>query len=76
MPNRSCRPIAEPSTSARSQAAMATSARIQSAQETRRENMERQACARSMPVTMPSRAERLWSKIAIRFDITSTQIRP
>ncbi len=54
---------------------MATSARIQSAQETLRENMARQACARSMPVTMPMRAEKLWRRMAMMFDITSTQSR-
>jgi hypothetical protein len=67
--------MAEPSTSARSQAAMATSARIHSTHEIRRWNMARQAWARSMPVTMPSRAEKLWRRMAITFDITSTQSR-
>ena len=50
--------MAVPSTSARSQAAMATSARIHRNQEIRRSNMARHAWARSVPVTMPSRAER------------------
>ena len=63
-----------PSTSARSQAAMAISARIQSAQDDPRAGyMARHAWARSMPVTMPSRAEKLCSSIAITFDISSTQ---
>ena len=37
-------------------------------------NIARHACARSIPVTIPSRAERLCRRIAIRFDIASTQI--
>ena len=67
--------MAEPSTSARSQAAMAISASTQSTRRRARSNMARQAWARSMPVTMPSRADRLCSRTAIRLDISSTQSR-
>ena len=73
-PNSSCSPMAEPSTSARSQAAIAISHTTHSTHETGRLNIARHACARSIPATIPSRAERLCSRIAITLDMSRTQI--
>ena len=72
-PNNSFRAITVPTTSARSQAAIATSARAQSTKLTGREYSDRQACARSCPVTTPNLAESVWSTTAIRLDIKRTQ---
>ena len=72
-PNRSFSAMIVPSTSARSQAAIATSAMSQRMRLTGREYSARQACARSCLVTTPSRADRVWSSTAIRFDISRTQ---
>ena len=64
-----------PSTSARSVAAIATSARTHKTAFTPGEYSSRQACARSCPVTTPSRAESVCKRTAIRFDIRRTQIK-
>ena len=64
-----------PSTSARSQAAIAISHRIQSAKEAGLEYSDRQACARSLPVTIPRRAANVCRSTAIMFDIRITQTR-
>ncbi len=73
-PNSSFRAMIVPRISARSVAAMATSASSQSTALIGREYSARQACARSCPVTTPSRADSVWSSTAIRFDISRTQI--
>ena len=73
-PKRSFSAMIVPRISARSVAAIATSARIQRIRLTRGEYSARQAWARSCPVTTPSRAARVWSSTAIRFDIRRTQI--
>ena len=57
-------------------AAMATSASTQSETFTGFEYSARHACARSWPVTTPSRADRVCNKTAIRFDIRRTQSSP
>jgi len=75
MPNSSWSPMADPITSARSQAAMATSQRIHNATLTEAGYRSRHAWARSRPETSPSRAERLWRRIAMALDITRTQTR-
>jgi hypothetical protein len=74
-PNSSFSAMIVPSTSARSVAAMAISAKTQSTVLTGREYSARQACARSCPVTTPSRAARVCSSTAIKFDMSKTQSR-
>ena len=74
MPKSSFSAMIVPSTSARSHAAIAISAMTQSTTLTSREYSARHACARSCPVTTPSRAASVCRSTAIRFDITSTQI--
>ena len=56
MPNRRLSPIAVPITSARSVAQIAISAIAHSGHDTARGNASRQACARSRPDAIPSRA--------------------
>ena len=63
-----------PSTSARSQAAMATSASSQLGTRVQAGYSSRQACARSRPVTTPSRAEITCSTTAIRLASSTTHI--
>ena len=65
-----------PSTSARSQAAIADSLNSQLGQRVQRGYQSRQHCARSLPVTTPSRAEMTCMKMAIRLASPTTQSRP
>ena len=65
-----------PSTSARSQAPMASSHNSQFGQRVQRGYQSRQHCARSLPVTTPSRAEITCMKIAIRLARPTTQSSP
>ncbi|KXV58778.1 hypothetical protein AD948_10645 [Acetobacter senegalensis] len=60
-------------TSARSQAMMASSQASHSMMLMAGGKWSRQACARSRPVAMPNRADRPWSRIAIRFDSIITE---
>ena len=71
MPNSRLSPIAVPITSARSVAQMAISLTTHSGHETQRGNASRQACARSRPAPMPSRAHSACSRIAMMFDISA-----
>ena len=64
--------MAVPITSARSVAQIAISASTHSGHDTARGKASRQACARSRPLAMPSRAASDCSRIAIRFEITIT----
>ena len=64
--------MAAPRTSARSQAAIASSARTHNERMTGREYESRQACARSRPAAMPSRAAIACSRMAMRFEIITT----
>ncbi|MNR17047.1 hypothetical protein D3C85_1336870 [compost metagenome] len=75
MLNSRLRAMAVPMTSARSVAQIASSARIHCDQADQREAPCRHACARSMPVTSPSRLASTWSSIAMRLDIATTQSR-
>ena len=72
-PKSSLRAMIVPRISARSVAAIATSASTQSTALSPREYSARQACARSCPVTTPSRAAKVCKSTAIRFDISKTQ---
>ena len=66
--NRRLSPIAVPITSARSVAQIAISAASQSDHDTGRGKASRQACARSRPAPIPSRAHKDCNRIAIRLD--------
>ena len=73
-PKSRFKPRTVPSTSARSVAAMAISHMIQSAKEAAFEYSDRQACAKSFPVTIPRRAANDCKSTAIMFDIRITQM--
>ena len=64
--------MAAPITSARSHAAMAISQRNHRTRTTGLEKLSRQACARSRPLAMPSRAASACSRIAMRLEIMIT----
>ena len=74
-PVRSCIPIAMPKTSARSHAAIATSASKYKIKLMPFGYVSRFACARSLPRTMPSRADNPCNNNAIRLLINNTQIK-
>ncbi len=73
--NNRLSPMAIPNTSARSQAAIATSASRYKKKFTALGYVSRDACARSLRVTIPKRALRLCSNSAIMLLISSTHIR-
>ena len=73
MPNSSSSATAVPISSARSVAQTATSATSQSAMPTGFGKRARQSCARSRPVTMPSRAQSACSSIAISEEPSTTE---
>jgi hypothetical protein len=75
MPNSRLSAMAVPITSARSHAQMATSQAAHWHRLEKREELARQACARSRPVAMPSRTASTCSRIAIRFDSMTTHSR-
>ena len=68
MPNNRLSPIAVPITSARSVAQIAISASTHSGHDTARGKASRQACAKSRPAPIPSRAQSACKRIAIRFE--------
>ena len=70
------RATALPSTSARSHAPMATSLISQLGQRVHLGYQSRQHCARSLPVTTPSRAEMTCMKMAIRLARPTTHNNP
>ena len=65
-----------PSTSARSQAPIATSVRSQLGHRVHPGSQSREHCARSLPVTTPSRAAMTWRTIAMLLARATTQSRP
>jgi len=73
MPKIRLSPIAVPITSAMSVAMMAISANAQRTTETDRGKASRQACARSRPEAIASRAQSDCSTIAIRFESSATE---
>jgi len=65
--------MAVPITSARSVAMIAASANSQSGTDTQRGKASRQACARSRPEAMASRAQSDCRRIAMMFDNSATK---
>ena len=65
--------MAVPMTSARSQAQMATSQASHCAIAEGRDEVSRHACAKSIPVTMPSRVHNTWRNIAIKLESRTIQ---